>query len=66
MLSNVSFDGLDQFSNTAKATAADLLLGQVSKEALDHVEPGSTGRSEMNMEPFVVFQPGLHVGMFVG
>jgi len=42
-----------------------LFLGQVSKKAFDHIEPGSTGRSEMNVEPFMVFQPGLHVGMFV-
>ncbi len=50
VLSDIDFNGLDQLVDIRKATASDLLLRDVSKEALDHVEPGSAGRSEMNME----------------
>src|SRR5216683_599575 len=62
---DVFFNGLDQLRDAGEATASELFLGQVAKESLDHVEPGSTGRSEMKVEPFMLFHPGLHVGMFV-
>ena len=65
VLRDVNFDGLDQFGDVGKATASDLFLSDVSKEALDHVEPGSTGRSEMNMEAGMLLQPGLHRRMFM-
>ena len=65
VMRDVSFDGLDEFGDVGKATASDLFLSYVSKEALYHVEPGSTGRSEMKVEPFMLFHPGLHLGMFV-
>ena len=65
VLSDISFNGLDQFGDISKATASNLLLRYVSKEALDHVEPGSTGGSEMNMEAGMLLQPGLHRRMFV-
>ena len=65
VLSDIDFDGLDQFGDISKATASDLFLSYVSKEAFDHVEPGSTGRSEMNMEAGMLLQSGLHRGMFV-
>ena len=61
----ISFNGFDQCRDIGKAAAADLFLGQVSKKALDHVEPGGTGGSEMNVEAFMFLQPGLHVRMFV-
>src|SRR5712672_3009367 len=50
VLSDISLNGLDQLGDVSKATASNLFLRDVSKEALDHVEPGSTGRSEMNIE----------------
>ena len=65
VLRDVSFNGLDQLVDISKATASDLLLRDVSKEALDHVEPGSTGRSEVNFEPRMALQPGLHRRMFM-
>ena len=65
VLRDVSFNGLDQLVHISEATASDLLLRDVSKEALDHVEPGSAGRSEMNMEAGMLLQPGLHRRMFV-
>ena len=65
VLRDVSFNGFDQLVDISEATASDLLLRDVSKEALDHVEPGSTGGSEMNMEAGMLLQPGLHRRMFV-
>src|SRR5467141_2642551 len=59
VLRDVSFNGLDQLFDISEATASDLFLSDVSKEALDHVEPGSTGRSEMNMEAGMSLQPSL-------
>ena len=65
VLSDIVFDGLNQFGDISKATASDLLLSYVSKEALDHVEPGSAGRSEMNMEAGMSLQPSLDRRMFM-
>ena len=65
VLRDVGFNGLDQLVDIGKATASNLFLRDVSKEALDHVEPGSTGGSEMNMEAGMLLQPGLHRRMFV-
>ena len=62
---DVFFNGFDQLRDASEATTSELFMSQVSKESLDHVEPGSTGRSEMNVEPFMLFHPSLHVGMFV-
>ena len=62
---NIFFNGFDQLRDAGEATTSELFLSQVSKEPLDHVEPRSTGRSEMNVEPLMLFHPGLHVRMFV-
>ena len=65
VLSDVTLNGLDQLVDISEATASDLFMSDVSKEALDHVEPRSAGRSEMNMEARMSFQPGLDRRMFV-
>ena len=41
------------------------VLREVSKESLNHVEPGSTGRSEVNFEPRMALQPRLHSRVLV-
>jgi hypothetical protein len=35
----------------------DAVLGDVAEESLDHVEPGSRGGREVEMEAIVLFQP---------
>src|SRR5947209_4870034 len=42
-------DGGFEFLDTAMNAAADLLLGQHGKEALDLVQPGTAGRGQMHM-----------------
>ena len=63
---DIVVDGGDQFQNIAKDAAPEALYGQIPKEALNHVEPRSTGGGEMDMKAWMPLQPALHFGMFVG
>ena len=58
-------DGLDKFINGAENTATKATVRDITKETLNHVEPGSAGRSEVNVEAIVAFHPCLHLRMFV-
>ncbi len=40
-------------------TAADLLVSQLGKPALDQVQPGATGWREVKMEAWMTNQPAL-------
>ena len=51
---NVLVDCADQASNPAKHDVAQACVGDVAKEALDHIAPGRRGRGEMLMEPKVL------------
>src|SRR5437764_4618841 len=50
-------DGGFEFLNTAMNAAADLLIGQRGKEALDLVQPGTAGRGQMHMPARPLRQP---------
>ncbi len=49
-----------------KNSSRDLLLGQVTEKALDHVEPGSTGGREVELDSGVACQPAQHDWVLVG
>ena len=46
--------------------AAELAVGQLSKPALDQVQPGRAGGGEVQVEPRVPDQPVLDRGGLVG
>src|SRR5579875_3746002 len=59
-------DGLLQPAHAVKAAAPDRLLCDQPEPALDQVEPGSPGRSEVKMEARMRGQPLLYCRMLVG
>jgi hypothetical protein len=63
---DVVADGHDQFFDITKDAAAEPVLGKIAEEAFHHVEPGTTGRCEVCVEPCMVRQPLLNPGIFVG
>src|SRR5438552_19209913 len=65
MKDNVVRDRLNEFIDRAENSTTKLAFGDVAKETFDHVEPGSAGRREMNVETVVAFHPCLDLRMFV-
>lgn len=61
----VSGDRLDQPGQAAKDSSTQTLGGQVTKEALHHVEPRGTRGSKVQMKARMPFEPGFDLGMFV-
>lgn len=58
-------DGRDQFFGTVKDTAPQSILCEIAEESFYHVQPGTAGRREVDMEPGMASEPTLHFGMFV-
>jgi hypothetical protein len=58
-------DGLEEVLDIAENSSAETFFGQVSEEAFDHIEPRTTGGSEVDVEPFPPADPARHCGMFV-
>ena len=56
----------DQLLDITEDSAAEPILRKVAEETLDHVEPRTAGRSEVDVESPVLSQPVLYLGMFVG
>ena len=63
--SDVRFDGHDQFWNAAKDTALEAVGRDAAEEALDHVEPRSGCRCEMDMKAGVFLQLFFDLEMLV-
>src|SRR6266567_5836196 len=59
---NVALDGLLEFPNIVKDTAAHALVGQIAEEAFHLVEPGGTGGSEMQVEARMLLEPSPYLG----
>ena len=47
---NISLDRSYQISDRLKDPASNLLVGQIAKPTLDHVEPGAGSRHKVHME----------------
>ena len=56
----------DQFLDIPEDSAAKALLGQISEEPLDHVQPRTAGGREVDMKPRVASDPALHLRVLVG
>src|SRR5215831_284736 len=62
---DVTADGPDEFFEIAKYAAPQSVLSEVAEEALHHVEPRGTGRSEVHVEPWMACEPALNLGVLV-
>ena len=59
-------DSGDEIRDAAKDTSSQLLLGEVTEEPFDHVEPRRTGGREVDMKAGMVCEPPLNGRLFVG
>ena len=66
MVIDVFSDGFEEFLDVAEDAPAQLLLSQVTEEALDHVEPRATGGRKVDVEAWATLQPARDERMFVG
>src|SRR6266540_5111118 len=66
VMRQVDVDGCDQFVDAGKAAFAHDVVGELAKKALDEVEPGGAGGSEVNVNAGMFFQPSADGGMLVG
>src|SRR3954471_18666807 len=55
----------DQLLYVPEDAAANALVGEIAEEALHHIEPRTTRRSEMHVDARMTCQPALHLGMLV-
>ena len=65
VVGDVVLDGLDQLLQAAKDAAAQSFGGEVAEEAFHHVQPGSAGGGEVQMEARMLGQPRFDLGMLV-
>lgn len=61
----IVFDGGDQLPYVPKTAAAEAFVGEVPKPALHQLQPGTRRRNEVQMEPGMPPQPGLHARVLV-
>ena len=66
VLQQIVVDRVLEVIDAGVAAAANALGGDLGEEALDEVQPGRAGGCEMQLEAGMLFQPGLHLGRFVG
>jgi peptide/nickel transport system permease protein len=66
MFANVGPNRRDKGRHAAKGAPAETLAGDLGEEALEEIQPGRSGRGEMEMNPRVRQEPGLHRRMLVG
>jgi hypothetical protein len=59
-------DGGLEVGDGGEGGAADGLAGDDAEEDLDHVQPRTTGRGEVQGDPWVLRQPGADVLVVVG
>ncbi len=65
MHSDVLLDSRDQFGHAAEDAARQTVGRDAAKVALDHVEPRSGRRREMDVKARMLLQPRLDLGMLV-
>jgi hypothetical protein len=65
VLLDVLEDAVLKLLDAGEDAALELVFGQVAEEAIDHVEPITGGRREVEMEARMPCGPCEHVGMLV-
>ncbi len=58
-------DGGLEIDDALEHAALEPLSGEFGEESLDGIEPGRRGRSEVEMEALVPFEPGANPGMLM-
>ena len=53
-------DGVFQLGDALEGAASNAVSGDLGEEALHHVEPGSRGRREVQMEARMRLEPALY------
>lgn len=66
VLGNEVIDLSDELFDAAEGAAANRLVGNQSKEALNLIQPGAVGRDEMNVPARPLGQPRFDLRMLVG
>ena len=66
MNGNVCEDFFLKVADTVEDPSSNALLGDISKETLNHVEPGSARGREMAVSAVAFGQPGFHFSVFMG
>src|ERR1700704_1988347 len=66
MMVNISLDRSYQISDRLKDAASNLLVRQIAKPTLNHVEPGAGSWHKVHMESRMAFEPRFDLGMLVG
>ena len=61
----IFFNGPNERLNAGESSAANAFTRDLAKPTLDHVEPGTTGRREMHMEPRMTLEPTPNLGRFM-
>jgi len=64
-MADVLVNGLNQLWNTVKHPTANPLIHQLPEETFREIKPGTTGGDEMHVNPTMVCQPPLDLGMLV-
>lgn len=62
---DVFSEGLDEILHVAEDTAEEPILGQITEEALNHLQPRATGGSAVHMEMRMTTHPARDPRMFV-
>lgn len=65
VLLDMVVDGSDEIAYAGEGAAAQPFLSEISEESFDHVEPGRTGRREVDMKARMLCQPLFDGGLFV-
>ena len=63
---NVCFDSFGQFIDATKDTSPQAVDCEIPEKAFDHVKPGSTGRSEVEVESGITPLPCLDLCVLMG
>ena len=66
MVVNVIVDRFNQGADIRECTATQSFVGHLTEPPFHHVEPRTGCGNEMQMEPWVTFQPGSNTRMFMG
>lgn len=65
MKADIVVNGGGEFGYAAKRVAAQAMRGEVAKETLNRIEPGSAGGSEVEMKALAFSDPAFHILMLV-
>ncbi len=65
VLVEIVFDRRYEIGNARESTASDPLGGDLSKEPLDEIKPGSARWREVERKAWMLFKPCPHLGRFV-